>query len=415
MFELNLSKKNHDLEVQKITGNKIISYLDSVNSDKLYAKEIRINNLEKWIQNKLLLRFQDIKMINKKINKNEMISSNINSILSIIQMGSVYSILTLYVIKKSYGISYFTLCFNAVNQFAASLKDFFSGYIALTKMSLYIEDMDRFKDLPEMDETNCKKQKLNISKGFTFEFCNVSFKYPNMQEYAVKDLNIKISSNDKIALVGKNGAGKSTIIKLLLRLYKPTMGVILLNGTNIWDYRFEEYTEIFSAIFQDYKLLAMSIAENITCNLAVVDDKISESLKECGLYKKVEGLTDKEKTMLYREYNPNGIDLSGGETQKLAMARAIYRDAPFIIMDEPTASLDPISERNLYESFDKRIKNKTILYISHRLESVKFANTIIVMNEGNLIEIGDHNSLISMRGLYYSMYTTQAEYYKDGK
>ena len=247
-------------------------------------------------------------------------------------------------------------------------------------------------------------------KRYELSFYNVSFKYPGSDKYILKDINMNFNIGEKLALVGLNGAGKTTLIKLLLRLYEPTEGEIRLNGIDIGKYDYDEYVQIFSVVFQDFGIFDFPLDENIAASEDVDSARVKKVIDQVGLTELVNSLPDKERTLLYHE-NGDGVALSGGEAQKVAIARALYKDAPFVILDEPTAALDPIAEAEIYENFDTLVGDKTAIYISHRMSSCKFCDRIVVINNGRIEEEGSHDSLMDKNGLYAKMYNTQANYY----
>ena len=213
-----------------------------------------------------------------------------------------------------------------------------------------------------------------------------------------------------MAIVGKNGAGKTTLIKLLCRLYEPTKGYITLNGIDIRKYNYKEYVQCFSVVFQDFALFSMPLDENVAGCEDIENDRLENVLIEVDLKERIDKMNDGVKTQLYNN-NGEGVDISGGEAQRLAIARALYKDAPFVILDEPTAALDPIAESEIYDNFNSMISNKTAIYISHRMSSCKFCNVIIVLDKGKIVECGSHDELLEQKGIYAELYDTQAQYY----
>ena len=211
-------------------------------------------------------------------------------------------------------------------------------------------------------------------------------------------------------LLGPNGAGKTTLITLLCRRYEPTEGTIKLNGIDIWKYNYEEYTRAFSVVFQDFAMFSLPVGENIAASSAVDEERAWEVLDQVELSGRVRAMKDGLKTQLYNN-NGAGVDVSGGEAQRLAIARALYKDAPFVILDEPTAALDPIAEAQIYENFNEMVRNKTAIYISHRMSSCKFCDRIVVLDAGNIAEMGTHDTLLAENGIYARLYQTQAQYY----
>lgn len=244
------------------------------------------------------------------------------------------------------------------------------------------------------------------------EFRNVSFKYPGSDEYVLKDVNIKFRTGSRLAAVGMNGSGKTTFIKLLCRLYDPTEGEILYNGVNIKEYDYDEYLNMFGVVFQDFYITDFKLGENVSAGPITDPEKVRECLEEAGFGDKLREYKDGIDTYIGKGYGWEGVDVSGGENQKIAIARALYKDAPFIILDEPTASLDPLAEADIYSKFNEIAKNKSAIYISHRLSSCKFCDEIAVFHEGRIIEQGTHEALLSNeQGKYYELWHAQAQYY----
>ena len=389
-------------------------YYLNVMGDFSYGKEVRVYNLMPFINYKYIFVAREMLRNYKKIFSSNLKAYIFENTTTVIQKIGIYILLAIEVIKRGLKIGDFTLYFNAINQFSNSINTLLKGYLSLSKMGLYIGDLEKFVSLPRMDDSNAKK-KIEISSDFCIEFVNVSFKYPGSDIYALKNINLKIKSGDRLAIVGSNGAGKTTLIKLLLRLYTPTNGKILFNGQDIRKFRYDEYAKIFSVVFQDYKLFAFSILENISLSEAYSDDKVKNAIEKSGLREKINKLPLKEKTPLFKSYNDNGVEFSGGEAQKLVIARALYKDSHIVILDEPTAALDPMAEYEIYQRFDTLVKDKTSLYISHRLASTRFSNNIIVLNNGEIVEKGKHIELMENNGLYAEMYNMQAEYYNTSQ
>lgn len=244
------------------------------------------------------------------------------------------------------------------------------------------------------------------------EFRDVSFRYPNTQSYALRHVSLKFRVGQRLAIVGENGSGKTTFIKLLCRLYDPTEGEILLNGVNIQKYDYDEYMSIFSVVFQDFNLFAFSIGQNVATNTDYDADRASLCLQKAGFGERLASMPAGLQTCLYKDYDPDGVEISGGEAQKIALARALYKDSPFLILDEPTAALDPVAEYEVYTSFNQIASDKTTVYISHRLASCRFCDTIAVFDRGQIVQTGDHASLLAAEGgKYQELWHAQAQYY----
>ena len=245
---------------------------------------------------------------------------------------------------------------------------------------------------------------------FEIEFRDVSFKYLNTETYALRHVNQKITLGSKTAVVGKNGAGKTTFIKLLCRLYEPTEGQILLNGVDIRYYDYKDYAKLFGVVFQDFNLFSATIGENVASSDEYDEKLVIECLDKAGFGERLAKMPDGIRTNIY-QYEENGVEISGGEAQKLAIARALYKNAPFVILDEPTSALDPVAEYEIYQHFDQMVEDKTSIYISHRMSSCRFCDNILVFDEGQIIESGSHEELMKEGGLYSQLWNAQAQYY----
>lgn len=242
----------------------------------------------------------------------------------------------------------------------------------------------------------------------------LSFKYPEADSYALRDVSIKFNVGEKLAVVGMNGSGKTTFIKLLCRLYDPVEGEILLNGKNIKEYNYTEYMSIFSVVFQDFKLFSFTLDQNVAVSMKSDKKKVEECLIKTGFGDRLANLPSGVDTYIYKDFEEAGVEVSGGEAQKIALARALYKDAEFIVLDEPTAALDPIAEFEVYSKFNEIVNNKTAIFISHRLSSCKFCENIVVFHEGKIIQYGNHDNLIADKdGKYNELWYAQAKYYTE--
>ncbi|MDM0721809.1 ABC transporter ATP-binding protein [Clostridium perfringens] len=336
----------------------------------------------------------------------------LNEIVLQLQMVIVYGYITYKVLINSIGIGDFTMYTNAAINFSKSISNLFGSYVTIRQMCRYLQAFMEFENI-ESKHTKEGKKIGNLEK-VNIEFKNVSFKYPRSKEFTLKNVSIKINEGEKLSVVGLNGAGKTTFIKLLARLYEPTEGEILLNGVNINEYDYDEYMKLLSVVFQDFKLMSFSIKENIALNdfNKVKDEEIEEVLIKSGFGKDLEKLPKGINTPIYKNFDEGGIEFSGGQAQKLAIARAVYKNAPIVILDEPTAALDPKAEYEIYSKFNELIGKKTTIYISHRLSSCRFCDNIAVFQKGKLIQYGTHDELVKDKGNEYeTMYSAQAQYY----
>lgn len=262
------------------------------------------------------------------------------------------------------------------------------------------------------NEVYCGNEAVG-SGPYEITFEHVSFRYPGQEEWVLRDLTITLRPDEHLAVVGMNGSGKTTFIKLLCRLYDPTEGVILLNGIDIREYRYEDYLRLFSVVFQDFQLFALPVAENVAAGDSYDAEKVLQSLETAGIRARIERMPKGIGQPIYQTQK-DGVTISGGEAQKLAIARALYKDAPFVVLDEPTAALDPLAEFEIYSSFHQLVKGKTAIYISHRLSSCRFCDRIAVFEQGRLIQKGNHEKLVAETdGAYYKLWNAQAQYYQS--
>ena len=310
------------------------------------------------------------------------------------------------------GIGNFILYQGTVQKFVDSLSGLGADIGTLRNNNQYLEETFAYLEMPN----DMYKGTLAVEKrddiDYEIEFRDVSFRYPRSDEWVLRHVNMKFKIGDKLAIVGENGSGKTTFIKLLCRLYDPTEGKILLNGIDITRYRYDEYMALFSVAFQDYSLFAFSVAQNVAASESIDEERVLSCLNRVGLGDKVSGLPKGIHTNIGRDFENDGVDFSGGEQQKIALARALYKDAPFMILDEPTAALDPIAEAEVYARFNDIASDKTSVFISHRLSSCKFCDEIAVFHKGHLVQMGSHDKLVADgRGKYHELWHAQAQYY----
>ncbi len=287
------------------------------------------------------------------------------------------------------------------------------GYSSIHINVGYCKHLLEFLNIPdEKHKGTIPIERLN-NKEYEFEFKNVYFRYPNSEQYVLQDINLKWRIGEKMALVGRNGSGKSTLIKLLCRLYDPTEGEITLNGIDIREYKYKDYIDLFSVVFQDSRLFSFSIGENVAADTEYNKERVTDCVKRSGLSERLSEMEKGVETCLYKDFDEQGVEISGGEAQKLCLARAIYKGSQFIVLDEPTAALDPVSEHDIYTKFNSIAGTRTAIYISHRLSSCRFCDNITVLDGGKIAESGCHDKLLSENGVYSELWSAQAEYYKD--
>lgn len=389
-------------------------YMQNVSTDFKFAKDIRMYGLTGYIKEKYH-KLNEERIASQR--KNELIwwvTGQIGNILWMIAQAGLYAWLIYSVFNKNMTIGNFTMYLGVAATYFNYLGSMLDRVNDLLQRSREVDDFRSFEDFDDGRTDGTKKVPKFEKYEFVFE--NVSFKYPKAENYALKNLNLTVKAGERLAVVGLNGAGKSTFIKLLLRLYEPTEGRILLNGEDIKDYEINDYYKTFSPVFQDVNLFAFPLSENISMDTPDKTDvdKAKESLVAAGMEEKINNLPNGMKTEVLKVIHEDGVDFSGGEKQKIALARALYKDAPVVVLDEPTAALDALAEAKLYEDFDKLIGNKTAVYISHRLSSTRFCAHVAMFKDGELVEYGTHESLLTAGGPYSEMFNVQAQYYTEG-
>lgn len=412
-FIFKKSQKAQYVIFEKLTPiNRSFGYFANTTSDFSIGKDVRLYNISPLIMSKLNnFNRQSIGFFDS-LSKTLGRYAGINQINIQLQMLGIYAYMTYQVFKNYIGIGSFTMYISAATGFSTSISKFLNSFLDFRQCCRYL---DLYLEFESIENSSSKEGKhLELTDSYNIEFRNVSFKYPRSNSYTLKNISIIIKSGEKISVVGLNGAGKTTFIKLLTRLYEPTEGEILLNGVNINTYNYNEYMKLLSVVFQDFKLLAFTIKENIALadHELANNNNIFEVLNKAGLEEAVSKLPKGIYTTIYKTFEKDGIEFSGGQAQKLAIARAIYKDAPIVVLDEPTAALDPISENEIYTRFNELIGDKTTIYISHRLSSCKFCDKIAVFHGGELIQYGTHDELIDQsRSQYEEMFMAQAQYY----
>ncbi|EHK2335188.1 ABC transporter ATP-binding protein [Clostridium perfringens] len=381
--------------------------------DFAYGKDIRIYDLKNILIDKFK-KFRGERIdISNDVQEKQLKVKIVDVILLVIRECVVYGYLIYNVLFTGMGIGDFTMYFSTINGFGDWMKGILDDLANIKAQNMYLDDMREFLEIKS--ENKEKTRDIPIDSSYEIEFKNVSFKYPKTDKYIYKNLSLKIKKGQRLAIVGINGAGKTTFVKLLCRLYEPTSGEILINGVNIKDFSKEEYYKILSVVFQDIKTFAFTVAENVSLeNLEDVDrEKVLHCIEKAGVGEKINSLQKGIDTSLLKILDGEGVELSGGENQKLALARALYKNGKIVILDEPTSALDAVAEYNIYKGFDELIGDKTAIYISHRLASTKFCDVIAFFENGEIVEYGTHEELLKKNGKYSDMFNIQAQYYKE--
>lgn len=411
----NMAKISNRISLTMIDENRIDDAIDCYNMGKdvrLYCQDKLIMKIRRYTYN---LHKEALKEMGRKQYKFEIPLIIMSNILQAI----TYIFVCIYAIWGVFGVGSIIKYIGFINRLIDSVIQLFYTIGTIKYNTPFIEDYLEYIDVG----TKISKRTLNVEKktiikageyAYEIEFRDVSFKYPGSSVYALRHINMRIHTGEQVAIVGRNGSGKTTFIKLLCRLYDPTEGEILINGIDIKQYDYTEYMSIFSVVFQDFKLFAFSLGQNIATSVIYDDFKAKECLEKAGFGKRLIEMADGTETFLYKDFDEKGIEISGGEAQKIALARALYKESFFIILDEPTAALDPIAEYETYLKFKKTYNKKAHIYISHRLSSCRFCNHIVVFKNGQIIQEGSHNELIlDGKGEYAEMWQAQARYYSE--
>ncbi|MCM1183859.1 MAG: ABC transporter ATP-binding protein/permease [Roseburia sp.] len=383
-----------------------INYMLRTTQNFDYAKDIRLFHMKDWLSRKqhdILMEKQERMLYSRNL---WIYNSAFAHGIQLLSQACVYGILIYNVVGRDMSIGNFTLYLGLSTTFSDTLRQFLTSMGAYKERSMEVDNFRSFMNLATDDDQDCIP--VPKSERYTFEFRDVSYKYEGTDGYALRHLSLTLEAGQKLAIVGLNGAGKTTFIKLLLRLYDVTEGAILLNGVDIRRFRRAEYYRLFAPVFQNVELFAFPMAENVSMKRPDDTDRaLSETcLVQAGMQEKLESLTEGVDTQLLKVIHEDGVDLSGGERQKLALARALYKNAPIIVLDEPTAALDALAE------YHTLVGHKTAIYISHRLSSCKFCDCIAVFSDGRIKEYGTHDELVQRtNGLYAEMFAAQAQYY----
>ena len=379
---------------------------------EMAAKEVRLFQLDKFIVNKITKASENKDKLDREKDLSYHVTSGAQALTGLIQNAVLYFCAIGAVLSQAITVGYMTISISAANQLFDTLNSFSDMYLNLYRTSAKVKKYAEFMQLSQYQYATGDKKPQWCSNS-TIEFKNVSFCYPGSDHMVIDNLNITIKSGEKIAIVGENGSGKSTFVKLITRLYVPTKGEILLNGVNIYEYDYKKYQELFSPVFQDYYLYEMSIAENVALDEAADENAVEQSCISAGLDSLLGRLPNSFSTQIGKNIDPEGIKLSGGEGQRLAIARAIYHNRSIYLLDEPTAALDPMAECEIYTQFYNMINNKTAVIITHRLSAVQLADKVAVFDNGHVAEYGTHKELYAKGGIYTEMFDKQAQFYRD--
>lgn len=411
LIESITKKKQIDMSLKLTNIERKWMYYGDLMEDFSYGKEIRINGLGSWLVSHER-KFANLAIDTyAKSNALGIKSGAFNAAMSFIQQVISYAYLTVQVIHNVITIGDFSMYVGGVASFSGAMREVMNNIVEVSQYRKYYDAMEEYLNVPCKMRNN---EMLPLPCGdHTIEFKNVSFHYDGQSKYALENINIIIHSGQKLSIVGENGAGKTTFVKLLCRIYDPTEGEILLDGVNIKNIDYDAYMSLFSTVFQDFKLFSFSLKDNVALSKSDLakDCDVKKALLKAGLSEKLEKLPQGIKTYVYKNFDGDGFEPSGGEGQKIALARALYKNAPIVVLDEPTAALDPRAEYEIYKRFNELVAGKTTIYISHRLSSTRFCNKIAVFACGKIIEYGSHNELLKKNETYTQLFNMQAQFY----
>ncbi len=397
-------------------GNRLFSYFGFMGLKKGRCCDIRMYDQQRLVQHYWNEDFSfGSKGAMGKLAMGRMgLYAGISQAITALLTGLTYLFVCTKAWAGAFDVGSVTQYVGAVTALAVNIYNISSRLGLMRTNAVYLQQSFEYLDIPNDMYQGSLTTEKRTDRQYQVEFRNVSFRYPGSETWALKNVNFTFRVGQRLAIVGENGSGKTTFIKLLCRLYDPQEGQILLNGIDIRKYDYGDYMNIFSVVFQDFQLLSQSLGSNVAGCCDYNRDRVTGALLDAGFGERLQSLPQGLDTQLYREFGEEGVEVSGGEGQKIAIARALYKDAPFIILDEPTAALDPIAEAEIYEKFDAIARDRTAIYISHRLSSCKFCDEIAVFDGGRVIQQGSHESLLSdEKGKYHALWQAQAQYYQE--
>lgn len=405
-----LNKEEKDVKNERNGVFVKFDYYYSLSKDLTASKDIRLYGFTEHFLFSIAKFISVLEKIVSKYMHQSIKVGGTRALLNFLRELIAYAYLTYLVCTGSLSVSDFIFYFGIITGFSNWIMSFVYLY---SNMERCCNDCQAFRDFVESDEEKQCKPNVDFKDVESIEFKNVSFTYPSAENSTINNMSFKVKKGENIAVVGENGAGKTTAVKLLCGLYYATKGDILVNGKSIKDFSLNSYFDLFSVVFQDYRFLPMTVAENICASVNYDKEKLYGAFEKAGIKDKINSLADKENTYMVKDVYKDAADFSGGEKQKLLLAKAVYKNSPILILDEPTAALDPIAENELYLKYSEITDNKISFFISHRLSSTRFCDRIFFIKDGTVAESGTHEELMKLKGNYYRMYQVQSYYYKE--
>ena len=406
------AKINKSVEERLPYTRKYDFYVDEYIGREECGKTVRLFNQQSLLSKTLNEIFEKV---SKLLSRQTILEARMNQLaegINVLISGMIYLLLGIMALKRVISVGSICLYAGCITNFLWHFQRWNQQVSVLKMNTKYVKQYLDFLDIKNKKYEGTLPVEKRDDDKFMIEFENVSFHYPGSEKNVLENFSIRFNIGERLAVVGRNGSGKTTFIKLLCRLYDPTEGRILLNGIDIKKYDYKEYLSLFSVVFQDFQIPAFTLGQVVAASQEYDEEHVNDAVKKAGLSSLAARMPYGNETYLTKEFDKTGVDISGGEAQKLAIARALYHDTPFVILDEPTAALDPIAEYEVYAKFDELIGTKTAVYISHRLSSCQFCNDILVIDDGKAVQRGSHEKLIGEEGLYAKLWKTQAKYYQ---
>ena len=405
-----LNKKEKKTKDERSSVFVRFDYYYNLCRDFSAAKDIRLYGFTDYFMSAVAKIIYDLEQINQKFMRQNIKVGGTRALLNLLRELVAYAYLTYLVCRGKLSVSDFIFYFGIITGFSNWILNAVYQYSNLERCC---NDCAAFREFVESTDESENKPNVNFDSVDSIEFKNVSFTYPSAEKSTINNMSFKVSKGENIAVVGENGAGKTTAVKLLCGLYYPTSGDILVNGKSSLDFSSDSYFNLFSAVFQDYYFMPMTIAESVCTTFDYDSERLYSAFEKAGIADKINTLPNKEKSYMIKDVYKEAVDFSGGEKQKLLLAKAIYKNAPVLILDEPTAALDPIAENELYLKYNEMTSGKISFFISHRLSSTRFCDRILFIKDGKIAESGTHEELMALKGSYYRMYQVQSYYYKE--